>query len=178
MTRISISLPDELTARLEPIKGKINVSQVCREALERRIAAFERAAEQQGEDLDLGDLIARFRDERALIEGKFETLARSNASSWLGTSSYLELKAVAENQNSSSMDKYRLPRAAFRRMKEDMGEAKLGSEGLHAVVYKTAWLDYVRGIWDEIVKQLEEQTDDAVDTTESGSTAETGQPQR
>ena len=44
MARISISIPDELAARLEPVKDHLNVSQVCRDALEHRITAFEGTA--------------------------------------------------------------------------------------------------------------------------------------
>ena len=38
MGRISISLPDSLMAKLEPIKNGVNISQLRREALEQRVA--------------------------------------------------------------------------------------------------------------------------------------------
>ena len=54
------------------------------------------------------------------------------------------------------MRKYKLPRAAFSAMKQDMQEVKLGSDGPQAVVYKTAWLDYVKSVWSQVVDRLEE----------------------
>ena len=53
------------------------------------------------------------------------------------------------------MYKYRLPRAAFNAMQQDMQGVKLGCDGPQAVVYKTAWLDYVKAVWSDIVDQLE-----------------------
>ena len=157
MPRISVSLPEELVARLEPVKARINVSQVCREALERRLDSLERAAA-QGAELDLEGLVDRLRSERELIEGKFDDLSRRNAATWLNTASYLELKAVADTQSTPRMDRYRLPRAAFRVMRQDMEESTLSVEGPAAVVYKTAWLDYVRSVWSDVVQHLDDAT--------------------
>ena len=156
MGRISVSLPDELLARLEPVKEKINVSQVCREALERRIDGFERAAILQSEELDIPELTERLREERALVEGKFEAQGRRNAATWVVGASYLELKKVGEYHNSFKMERYKLPHAAFRSMKIDMEEASVSFEGVHAVAYKTAWLDYIRAVWGQVAEQLEQ----------------------
>ena len=156
MGRISVSLPDELLARLEPVKEKINVSHVCREALERRIDGFERAAILQSEELDILELTDRLREERALVEGKFEAQGRRNAATWVVGASYLELRKVGENHDSFKMERYKLPRAAFRSMKNDMEEATVSCEGVHAVAYKTAWLDYVRAVWAQVTEQMEQ----------------------
>ncbi len=156
MGRISISLPDSLMAELEPIKDGINISQLCREALEQRVAAYERAANLNGKDLDLDALVHRLRGERDLFGGKFEQLGKNNAAAWLATGTYLEIQNVAEHSYSDRMHKYKLPRAAFKVMKQDMEDLKLPCDGPQAVVYKTAWLDYVKTVWFEIVDQIEE----------------------
>ena len=155
MARISISIPDRLISRLEPIKNGINLSQICREALEQRVAAFERSAERNGQALDLEGLVARLREERDLFGGKFEQLGGDNAAAWLATASYLEIRSAAENNSSSNMRKYKLPRSAFQAMKQDLEHAGLDCEGSHATVYKTAWSDYVRSVWAEVVDRLE-----------------------
>ena len=156
MGRISISLPDSLLAKLEPIKDGINISQLCREALEQRVVAYERAADRSGNKLDFDALLRRLREERDRFGGKFEQLGKNNAAAWLTTGSYLEIQNVAEHSNSDSMHKYKLPRAAFRAMKRDMQDVKLTCDGPQAVVYKTAWLDYVKTVWSEIVDRIEE----------------------
>ena len=155
MARISVRLPEELVSSLEPHKEQINVSQVCRESIERRVAAFERAAE-GGEELDLDELVARLREERELAEAKFETLARRNAGAWLRTTSYVELKGQVESNGSGDAVKSRLPHAAFRTMKHDLDQARVSYEGPQAGLYKTAWVDYVRAVW----LQLEDRVED------------------
>ena len=169
MPRISVSLPDELMARLEPVKDRINVSQECREALERRIASFERLAEQQNGDIDMPELVERLREERTLVEGRFEQLARTNAARWLSTAGYSEFKLVVDGRAAVDVETYRLPKAAFKQMKKDVEEARLGSNGVHATAYKTAWLDYVGSIWSEVVDQVEGPETAAVSVQEDAS---------
>ena len=160
MGRISISLPDSLMAKLEPIKDGINISQLCREALEQRVAAYHRAASRNGNDLDFDALVHRLRGERELFGGKFEQLGKDNAAAWLSNASYLEIQNVADHNHSYGMHKYKLPRAAFSAMKQDMQEVKLGCDGPQAMVYKTAWLDYVKAVWSQVVDRIEEPAAD------------------
>ncbi len=156
MGRISISLPDSLIAKLEPIKDGINISQLCREALEQRVAAYERAANRNGQELEFDGLVQRLREERELFGGKFEQLGQNNAAAWLTAASYLEIQNIAAHHHSLGMHKYKLPRAAFNVMKQDMQEVNLSCDGPQAVVYKTAWLDYVKAVWSEVVDRIEE----------------------
>ena len=155
MARISISIPGKLMERLEPIKDNINISKLCREALEQRITAFERAARREGDVLDLDSLVLRLREEKDASGVQFGDVGRQNAVAWLNTVSYMEFENVAGAPDSSNMDKYRLPWAAFRGMKQDMAEANAGCEGAQAVTYKTAWLDHVRSVWAQVVDRLE-----------------------
>ena len=166
MGRISISLPDSLMASLEPIKDGINISQLCRVALEQRVAAYHRAASHNGNGLDLDTLVQRLRGERDLFGGKFEQLGRSNATAWLTTASYLEIQNIATNHHSGEMYKYKLPTAAFKVMKLDMHGVKLSCDGLQAVVYKTAWLDYVKAVWCDIFERLEGSSAVAVEKSD------------
>ena len=155
MGRISISLPDSLLAKLEPIKDGINISQLCREALEQRVAVYQRAASRNGQDLDLDALVHRLQGERDLFGGKFEQLGKSNAAAWLTTAPYLEIQSVANHNHPDGMHKYKLPSAAFSAMKQDMQDVDLSCDGPQAVVYKTAWLDCVRTVWSEVVDRIE-----------------------
>ena len=40
--RIGINIPNELHRRLEPLKQYINISQICRDAIEDRIKCYEK----------------------------------------------------------------------------------------------------------------------------------------
>ena len=157
MARISVSISDELSARLEPMKEKINVREVCRDALERQIQTLERAASVEAESLDVAALIDRLREERVRVEGRFEGLGRLNAENWLGTAAYLELKAVTGSNGAVPMEKYRLPSPSFKTMKRDMENERTSVEGPQAVAYKTAWLDQVRTVWTQVIEQLESE---------------------
>ena len=154
MARISVTIPDKLIAKLGQIKGDTNISQLCRECLEHRVDEFERAA---GHDaLDFDGLVQRFRDQRLVADSKFEDLGKTNAGHWMDTASYIELKNTAEEIDPSNMDRYRLPKAAFKIMKQDMAVANVDCESSHAVEYKTAWLDYVKSVWTQASDQLVE----------------------
>ena len=47
--RLGISIPNELHRRLEPLKQYVNVSQICREAIEDRVRCYEKALASQNE---------------------------------------------------------------------------------------------------------------------------------
>ena len=70
---------------------------MCREALEQRVAAYERAARRDGDELDLDALVHRLQGERDISGGKFEQLGRGNAAAWLTTAPYLEIQNIATN---------------------------------------------------------------------------------
>ena len=67
MARIRVDPLDKIMEKLERAKHRINISQVCREALDRRMATNG----EEGEGLDIENLIPRLREERALVEGKW-----------------------------------------------------------------------------------------------------------
>ena len=154
MPRISINIPSDLMAKLDPIKDSINISQLCREALERHLSGSGRAAENNGVEMDVDELVTRLREEIVQEEGKFGRLGQGNAASWLATASYGEFQRVSEGRDISDMQKYKLPLAAFKTMKRDMKEADSTCEGAPAKEYKTAWLDFVRSVWTQVAPQL------------------------
>ena len=81
MTRLGINVPDDLLDRLKPFKTSINVSQICRDALEAQVAAYERAYARV-EDDDMEDLIQRLRLEIAGREVDWESLGHEDAKVW------------------------------------------------------------------------------------------------
>ena len=156
MARISISIPDELAERLEPVKDHLNISQVCREALERRIITFEEAADSPEDETGMESLSSRFREEHRLDEEKMAGLGRRNAASWLRAASYKELQHVIDAGESSRKRGSKFPHSAFRIMKRELRRANGGLEGSAAVAYKTAWLDYVKAVWVQVERYGEE----------------------
>ena len=106
--------------------------------------------------MDFDGLVQRFRDEGLVEERNFEDLGKANAGSWMNSATYVDLKYVAENSDPANMTGYRLPKSAFRTMKQDMAEAKADCEGDHAAAYKTAWLADVKSVWAQATDQPED----------------------
>ena len=101
-----------------------------------------------------------------MLEGRFHEMGARNAASWLDTASYVELKGVAENHDSSPIEEYKLPRSAFKTMKRDAQQSNVSYEGLPGVVYKSAWQDYVGVVWSRVTDQVEQKSsNEAVEVT-------------
>ena len=83
--RIGINIPNELHRRLEPLKQHINISQICREAIEERIGCYERALASRG-DQDVAQAIQRTWEEerrmRDIIKVDWGILGCDDAKSW------------------------------------------------------------------------------------------------
>ena len=84
--RLGINIPNELHRRLEPLKQYINVSQICREAIDDRITCYEKALASRG-DQDVVSAMERAWNEelkmRAVIEVDWRMLGCEDAKSWV-----------------------------------------------------------------------------------------------
>lgn len=84
--RIGINLPNNLHRRLEPLKQHVNVSQICREAIEDRIKSYERAVASRRNE-GIARAIERVweeeRDMRAILEVNWGMLACQDAEPWV-----------------------------------------------------------------------------------------------
>jgi hypothetical protein len=80
MARTTISLPDSLVERLEPLKTRINVSEICRTALEARVANYQRIHEYEGNEME--QLIERLRIQKQQAEQYCYTLGAEKGREW------------------------------------------------------------------------------------------------
>ena len=84
--RIGINIPNELHRRLKPLKQNINVSQICREAIEDRIRCYEKALA-IGSNWNIVQVIERAWEEernmRAIVEVDWGMLGCEDAESWV-----------------------------------------------------------------------------------------------
>ena len=93
MVRLGINVPDKLLERLKPFKGSINISQVCRDALESQVSAYERANHELEKD-GLDEVVQRFRKDLALREVDWEALGHQDARVWVELASLDDLETV------------------------------------------------------------------------------------
>lgn len=84
--RIGINVPNELLKRLEPLKPELNISQVCREALEAKAASYERmraSLDDPSAQQAVGRVWEREKEFRAVIEMDWEQLGYEDAVAWV-----------------------------------------------------------------------------------------------
>ena len=84
--RIGINVPNELLQRLEPLKPELNISQVCREALEAKASSYERMRERLGDPAvqqAMRRVWEREQEFRAIITVDWEQLGYEDAVAWV-----------------------------------------------------------------------------------------------
>ena len=83
--RIGINIPKELHQRLQPLKGTINISQICREALEAHVTKYEASAEWLGSDEAKVIAVCHCEADlqrKAMVEIDWETVGYQDARDW------------------------------------------------------------------------------------------------
>ena len=80
--RIGVNIPNSLYRRMEPIKHTINVSQVCREAIESYVEDYERAQDRLESD-HMDEAVDRLSGEEEQLEVDWEALGWADAKTWV-----------------------------------------------------------------------------------------------
>ena len=80
--RIGINMPTSLSRRMKPIRDTMNVSQVCREAIETHVVDYERAAARLNSD-GLDEAVARIAGEEEHWDVDWEELGWTDARHWV-----------------------------------------------------------------------------------------------
>ena len=101
--RLGINVPNDLLARVKAIRPEVNVSQICRNALEECLRKADRVTAQVAVDA-VDEQLARIgeSDQFPLIEPDWEGLALEDARDWLARASiedwdrYLEIRGFLE----------------------------------------------------------------------------------
>ena len=80
--RIGINVPNDLIKRMEPLKQMINISQVCRDAIQGWVDTYERARERAGQD-GMEAVTLRLRRELESYEVDWEAIWHEDAKGWV-----------------------------------------------------------------------------------------------
>lgn len=81
--RIGVNIPGDLYQRLKPLKEAVNISQVCREAIEAYVDDYERALTRTEVD-GVDEVVDGFLRDEAQSEADWEELGWVDAASWVG----------------------------------------------------------------------------------------------
>ena len=101
IARTTISLPDDLVTRLEPLRDRVNVSEICRIALEARVTTYEHVQEALSEEDVMERLIMRLRASReGDAQGSYDR-GRTDGYRWaMNEATYGELVFMENSQES------------------------------------------------------------------------------
>ena len=80
--RIGVNIPGDLYQRLNPLKETVNISQVCREAIEAYVDDYERALAQAESD-GVDDVVDGLLGEEERSEVDWEELGWGDAEAWV-----------------------------------------------------------------------------------------------
>ena len=82
--RIGVNVPNEILKQIKEVRPKVNVSQVCREALQERVEIAQRAVAQTVED-NVSERVAQLDESttKPVIEPDWERLALEDAREWV-----------------------------------------------------------------------------------------------
>ena len=94
--RIGLNIPDDLLTRLEPLKPSINVSQICREAIEAYVDCYERASARIEDDGTLEEAVRIWRQEESRVVD-WEELGCIDGKTWVEKAELEDLENLFHN---------------------------------------------------------------------------------
>lgn len=99
MVRIGVNIPNELMRRLEPLKPELNISQVCREALQAEAENHERmiaSLDDDGVRTAVDKVSEQEREFQEAIRMDWEMLGYQDAASWVKAAGWDEWDELLE----------------------------------------------------------------------------------
>ena len=168
--RIGVNIPDKLLQRVKRIRPEVNVSQICREALEARATLAEQVRDQVDED-GMASHIHRFFDPvyAPLPEPDWVGMGMDDARSWVESVNPNEWHLVNGFYDRSSDKENCIPLVieigiAFNQRLGDHRDwhsqsyrrGEVGARDEAFCNYRKAWLSYyrqVRGLEDQLMKE-------------------------
>ena len=94
--RIGINIPNDLLKRMEPLKQMINISQVCRDAIQAQVDTYERARERAKQD-GMEEVATTLHQELQRYDLDWEALGHEDAKIWVQKASLKDFEHFAHN---------------------------------------------------------------------------------
>lgn len=83
--RIGINIPKELHQRIQPLKGTMNISEICREAIEARVKKYEEFVgwlDSESAKQVVAEICEKELERKAMVEVDWETLGYRDGKDW------------------------------------------------------------------------------------------------
>ena len=84
--RIGINIPKELHQRLQPLKGTVNISEICRDAIEARVKKYEAFVgwlDSENAKQVVAEICEKELERKAIVEFDWETTGYEDAKDWV-----------------------------------------------------------------------------------------------
>ena len=84
--RIGINIPKELHQRLQPLKGTVNISEICREAIEARVKKYEEFVgwlDSDNAKQVVAEICEKELQRKSMVEIDWETIGYQDAKDWV-----------------------------------------------------------------------------------------------
>ena len=158
--RISVTLPDDLSARLDAVKGAFNVSGVCQEALEREVSRQELMAQEGGE---LAVTIKRLRAEKRKYDECYEDVGYQEGYRDAQRLSYDELVELVDAhtvaKSEPSLDPWS-PDIVYNlnlwaeRLEQNVKDQEREDPRFSRDAFVYGWLQGVMALWDKVKDKI------------------------
>ncbi len=174
--RIGINVPDDLIASLKPFRNAINISQVCRGALQARIKAYERASALANDEEGMQVAVERLRQEYREQEIDWEALGHEDAKLWVQLASLQDFEdlfhrlEVLQRQEQAPSSRIALHLPGVKTFADRQNENKEWFCRQYALddntnhnqqaesAYDLGWLSYVLAVWQMVKDGIAEDT--------------------
>ncbi len=172
--RIGINVPNELIKRMEPIRDVTNVSQICRDAIQTWVDAYENASDRAKKD-GVEEIADRLWHEYSDKSVNWEALGHEDAKLWVQLATLVDfenlfhnLKGLARQGRSADdwIPVYRHLQGAktfWERQQEhqewfywqiELDEKTNHFQQAHRI-YNRGWLSYVTSVWQLVKDRVE-----------------------
>lgn len=175
MPQVTIYVPQDLADALDRQRDRLNVSQVCAQALRKEIATLEAVAVQATNDSpprepaeepraavdEMQALMERLRlqKQRSLQHADEVERARTRAAAWIREAHYEQIKHFGELEPAADPERFYTDSFRLTPHEEDATRdwgRQRTREGLSFSfpAYRRAWHDYVRAFWQQVKDQI------------------------
>ena len=107
MVRIGINVPKELHQRIQPLKGTMNISEICREAIEARVKKYEEFAgwlDSENAKQVVAEICEKELERKAMVEVDWETLGYRDGKEWAAAATIADWDYWNRCRNDESKD--------------------------------------------------------------------------
>ncbi len=103
--RVGINIPNDLYKRMGPLKGKVNISQICREAIQAHVEAHVRASLTVKRSCSTEEMVDRLTNREPIVD--WEGWGMEDAKAWLeaaGPEDYGDLMEMLEAYDGEGLE--------------------------------------------------------------------------